>query len=187
VTRATPLVFVTGPPASGKTHIAGLLAAELPLPLVAKDEFKEVLYDSLGIGDVAWSQRLGAASIALVYQAIEAHLRAGQPLVVEANFVAEQARPTLLRLQARHAFESLEVHCSAREDVLVARYESRAGTRHAGHLDAERVDEISAAIRDGRNGPLDLGGSSIVFDTTDLDRIDLEGVLATVRRHVEAR
>jgi hypothetical protein len=43
---------------------------------------------------------------------------------------------------------------------------ARAGTRHAGHLDPERVEEISAAIRDARNGPLELGDTTFVLDTT---------------------
>ena len=35
------VIVVSGPPASGKTHIAKFLGAELGLPLIAKDAIKE--------------------------------------------------------------------------------------------------------------------------------------------------
>ncbi len=54
---ATPIVLVTGPPASGKSFVAALVAERFGLPLIAKDAIKETLFESLGTGDVAWSQR----------------------------------------------------------------------------------------------------------------------------------
>lgn len=46
-----PLVLVTGLPASGKTTLAQGLAAMLELPLIAKDRYKELLFDVLGVKD----------------------------------------------------------------------------------------------------------------------------------------
>lgn len=180
----TPIVLVSGPPASGKTHVAELLSDSLHLPLVAKDRIKEALYDTLGTGDVAWSQRLGKAAVDVLYQSLEAHLRARQPLVVEANFAVEQARPTLLRLGERYPFAAFEVHCTAEDDVLVARYTARSGSRHAGHLDAQRVEEITAAIVERRNAALELGETTLVLDTTHVDAVDVAAVADAARRHL---
>ncbi len=47
------LLVVTGMPSSGKTTVAEDLARRLRLPLIAKDEIKESLYDSRGAEDVA--------------------------------------------------------------------------------------------------------------------------------------
>jgi predicted kinase len=41
-------VLVAGWPGSGKSTLAAALAAELGLPLLAKDEIKEALVDGLG-------------------------------------------------------------------------------------------------------------------------------------------
>ncbi len=60
--EAPLLVVVTGPPAAGKTTIAREIARRLHLPLIAKDTIKEALFDGLGTGDLAWSQRLGTAT-----------------------------------------------------------------------------------------------------------------------------
>ena len=182
--EATPIVVVSGPPASGKTHVADALADSLQLPLLAKDRIKEVLYDALGTGDVAWSQRLGSAAMAVLYQSLETHLRARQPVVVEANFAVEQARPILLRLRGRYRFAAFEVHCTAAADVLVARYRERSGPRHVGHLDAQRVEEIATAIAEGRNAALDLGGETLLLDTTHVDSVDLMRVVEAGRAHL---
>lgn len=55
-------MLVTGVPGSGKTTLARRLSPALGLPLLAKDVVKETLFDVLGVGDRAWSTRLGAAA-----------------------------------------------------------------------------------------------------------------------------
>lgn len=81
-------------------------------------------------------------------------------------------------------FAALEIHCTAPVDVLVARYVARSVSRHAGHLDAQRVDEITQAIAENRNGPLDLGLDTVVLDTTDPSAAATEPVVAAVRHHL---
>jgi predicted kinase len=62
---AGPLfVLVSGPPASGKSTLAPLLARELGLPLVAKDTIKDELMGHLPVPDVEASRQLGRAAVA---------------------------------------------------------------------------------------------------------------------------
>jgi predicted kinase len=57
-------VLVAGWPGSGKSTLAAALAAQLRLPLLAKDEIKEALMDGLGRPEtVAGSQRPGRAAL----------------------------------------------------------------------------------------------------------------------------
>ncbi|HEY8601239.1 MAG TPA: AAA family ATPase [Thermomicrobiales bacterium] len=83
---ATPLLIITGPPASGKTMLARRLDHDLQLPLLSRDAFKEQLFDTLGSGDRERSKELGAASDAILWLALENDLAAGVASVVESNF-----------------------------------------------------------------------------------------------------
>lgn len=84
------LVVVTGMPSSGKTTIAESLAERLRLPLIAKDDLKESLFESLGAGDVAWSSRLGSAAYNLIFELASRILAAHVSMIVEANFFVDQ-------------------------------------------------------------------------------------------------
>ncbi len=178
----TPIVIVTGPPASGKTTLAGAVAEETRLPLLAKDALKEILYDVLGAGDVAWSRRLGLATYPLLYHVAESQLRASRSFVLEANFASREATDELRRLGERAPFRALQLVCGADAEVLVERYLARASTRHRGHLDARRVDEVREAI--ALHGELDVPGDVVRVDTTDWAAVDLPALVERARRWV---
>jgi predicted kinase len=164
---------VTGPPASGKTTLAEAIAHELRLPLVAKDGFKEPLYDALGTGDRAWSQRLGRAAFALMHHVVAEHLRAGSSALVEANFRPELSTSWFATLPPHR---TLQLFCSASDDILLERYAARP--RHPGHLDAEVLEELRAGALAGY-APLDLGGELIELDTSQ--KAAIESILVRVQ------
>jgi predicted kinase len=170
------LIVVTGPPAGGKTTIAEGLAYELRLTLVAKDAIKERLFDAVGTGDREWSRAVGRATFELLFARVAAALRESRPVVAEANFYASAAEPSFASLPP---FRPLQIHCSAPTDVLLARFRARAGTRHAGHLDSEIVEEVRAAIESGRHGPLSLSGELVELDTSG--PVDVDSLAARIR------
>ncbi|HXZ65727.1 MAG TPA: AAA family ATPase [Streptosporangiaceae bacterium] len=120
---------MSGPPGAGKTTLAVPLAAELGFALLAKDRIKETLYDALGLdADLAWSRRLGAASMELLWA-----LAADAPAaVLEANFWPDDPRHGE-RARALGA-RIVEVHCSCPVEECLRRYAARAGSRHAVHV-----------------------------------------------------
>jgi predicted kinase len=152
-------VLVAGWPAAGKSTLARALAAELGLPLLAKDEIKEALMDSLGYpATVAESRRLGRA-------AVLAMLRVAQrcPGAVLDSTWFEYADPLVGRLPGR----CVEVVCTVPVQVAQARYAARAARRHAGHLDAERTEAelwgspprtpgIGPVLQVDTSGPVDV-------------------------------
>src|SRR5690349_10825542 len=135
--RQPLVVVVTGPPASGKTTLAELIASRCGLPLIAKDAIKETLFDSLGSGDGEWSKRLGRATFSLIIHFLEVELRAGRSAIVEANFDPRFAGPEFSRLREVVPFRLLQIHCDATQPTLLKRLSNRSsdGSRHPGHLD----------------------------------------------------
>jgi predicted kinase len=69
VASGRQVVLVSGAPGSGKTSLAGPLAAELGFTLLGKDRIKETLHDAHGAPapDLAWSRRLGGAAMELLW------------------------------------------------------------------------------------------------------------------------
>jgi predicted kinase len=154
------LVVVTGPPATGKTTLARPLASELGIPLVSRDDIKELLFDEIGTGDREWSSRLGRASYALLFYWLEIELASGRSLVTETNFDV----PSVPHFAALPPHRVFQIHCSAPAQVILERYEQRP--RHAGHVDTEVAEELRRGEHEGRFGPLPLDGPIVTLDTS---------------------
>lgn len=182
------LIVIGGHSGSGKTTIAQGLAHALSLPLLSKDVIKEALFDSLGWSDRAWSQRLGAAAIAVLYRQLEQLLATRQSCIIESTFRAELDGPRLRVLCAQHHVRPLEIQCVAPGEVLVARVLARSarGERHPGHVDGTWMEEHAHLLRAGPLPPLDLGGPLRVVDTASAEAPDRSALVAWVVAHREA-
>ena len=109
------------------------LAAELGLPLLAKDAIKEALMEGLGRPEtVAASQRLGKAAVLVMLRIA----RTCPGAVLDSTWFG-YALPLARTLPGR----LIEVHCTVPLELARARYRARAGHRHAGHLDDARSDQ----------------------------------------------
>lgn len=170
------MVVVTGMPAAGKTTIAETLSRDVALPLLSRDRIKERLYDTLGVGDVEWSGRLGRAAFALLFDGARVLIESGHAVVLEANFF----RGTEQEFFSLPPHRVVQIHCAAPLDILVARYTERP--RHQGHHDAEKVKELPSRFRSGAHEPLDLPGDLILVDTTR--RVDLDAIAERIRRRL---
>jgi predicted kinase len=172
------VVIVSGPPAAGKSTIAGPLAAELGFALIGKDRIKETLHDALwqvAEADRAWSQRLGAAAMELLWA-----LALDSPAVVlEANFWSGDARVEA-RMSALGTVP-VEVHCQCPIDECTRRYAERARSRHPAHVDGPEQQVAETFARSAR--PIGRG-PVITVDTTR--PVDIQVVAAEVRRLVGA-
>ncbi len=165
------LVVVTGPPGAGKSMLARALADELALPLVAKDDLKEALFDTLGARDVAESRRLGGAAWNLLFRVAAEILQAGGSLVVEGNFSDPGG---FARLPPA---EVVQLHLDAPAALLLERYRSRE--RHPGHQTDAYEPEIRARIEAGEWGPLELPGRLIRIVTDH--PVDVAGLARGLR------
>ncbi len=174
------LLIISGLSATGKTTLAKRIAAHFSLPLVSKDIIKETLCDALGCTELVESQRIGYASIVLMYRFAESVLRAGKPCLIESFFRPDLAVPDILELQQHCAFLPVQIHCRAEMSVLIGRRKKRleSGERHPGHMD--HVRQLIPVQPEEYFEPLPIGGHVFDLDTTDFEKIDYEQLFSWI-------
>ena len=175
MTRPT-LLIITGPPASGKTTVGRALARELRMPFYSKDDVKEILFDTIGIGDAESGRRLGSASWELLFMIAATELAERHSLVLEANFYTTDHSERIRVLSETHVASTVQLRLAASERTLLDRYIARSNERHPSHFDERKVDDVAASLKLGAWEPLDLEGPLIQVDTTDFSRVDLESI-----------
>jgi predicted kinase len=171
------LIVVTGAPGSGKTTIAVPLATRLRLPLIAKDELKEALWEQLGPGDRDRFLAYGRATYPLMLLVARLILRSGGSAIVEANFRPDFAAADLEALREETAFRLVQILCRADPDACLARYRERAETdaRHPMHRvgGAESEAGVERGLRDGLwEHPIPLDGKVFTVDTNQPVDVD---------------
>lgn len=175
------LIIVTGLCATGKTTIARKVAEEVQLPLFCRDDFKEILFDTLGWEGREWSKKLGGASYDLLYYAMESVMRAGVSSVVESNFQSEFAKEKIRGFIEKYKCDVITINCVTDAAVRAQRFKDRneKGERHPGHVDHVNYDQ--QFIDTPEDALLDLGGTLITVDTTDFDTINYEDLIKKLR------
>ncbi|HET8929764.1 MAG TPA: AAA family ATPase [Acidimicrobiales bacterium] len=169
---APMLVVATGLPGSGKTTLAAQLAEALALPLIAKDHFKEILFETLGVRDADWSRQIGRAAIALQYDAMRTHRSA----VVDSALWTGLSEPEI----EAFGLPLVQVYCRCPFEVARARYFERisVGERHVGHRDDEMTDADYEKFRPLLE-PLALAAPLVEVDTTT--PVDIAATVAAIR------
>ena len=196
------LIILSGLPASGKSTVARALQGAFPFPILEKDRIKEQLFDTLGFQSHEEKRRLDAAAARILLQTAEDVLTAGGSVILDNNF--DTAAGTALKaLQERLRPRSVSILLTADEDVLYERYLARdlAHTRHPGHAVSDRFPiqpgdpEVAPLERAGfaqrylnrGMGQVCWDGPVLTVDTTDLDALDWDGLIARVREALEAQ
>jgi len=186
---APVLIVVTGAPATGKTMIARRVAKALQLPLVCKDDLKELLFDDLGWSDQAWSRRTGAASFNLIFYFAECIIGAGVSTIVEANFKRDMGHEARFqKIQSGTPFQPVQIRCRAESHVILSRFKARVetGERHPGHVDQFNTDALMSNIERGIYR-VDICGPVYEVDTTDLASVDYQSLCDSIRVHLPDR
>lgn len=169
-------VVIHGPPCAGKSTLARMLAARRGWPVLAKDDYKELVFDRLGVRDDAWSRQVSALAWDLLLREAERLLAGGVDAILEGNFRPDHGmtlRRIAERVQGRVAggergVRFVEIRCRAAGAVLVDRFGARAaaGTRHPGHDDAAALARLRDDLAAGAVADLALGAATLDYDTT---------------------
>lgn len=181
------VVVVSGAPATGKTTLALRLGPTLRLPVIVRDRFKEVLFDTFGIPTLGESEKFGLASFRLMDATLGWLLDAEIGAIYESNFrrglSEKELRVHLPRCRM------IQLFCWVEWEMQRQRYEARArgGERHPGHHDLARLRAAEArggelAWRKRYDQPLDLAVPTLRVDTTDGFEPPVGEIVAFVRR-----
>ncbi len=165
------LVLVNGVPGSGKSALAGGLAAELGLPCISKDAVKETLLDTLGWSGREESRRLGAAAGEICWTVAR---DSPGPVVID-TWLEHAARDITVAGLARAGIDvCVEVWCHADAAIVRDRFSLRR--RHSGHYDTEIDERQEAWLLEAR--PLGIG---IVTDVDTTGPVDVAALAERVR------
>ena len=163
---------------------------------------KECLFDTLGFQSHEEKRRLDAAAARILLQTAEEILSTGGSVILDNNFDIA-AGEALRSLQSRLHPRSVTLLLTADEAVLYERYLARdlAHTRHPGHAVSDRYPplpgdpEVAPMEREGfaqrylsrGMGEVSWDGPVIRVDTTDLESLDRNALIARVRAALESQ
>lgn len=173
---SAPFVYVSGPPAAGKTTLARKISKELQLPLISKDDIKEQLSDTLEKTSLLWSKRLGGATLDVMFMLMYRFAADGASAIFESNFYPHLHRDKILAMKQEYRLRTFEVWCNATDDTL---------NRRAKERERHRVHHQLGPASKHDNGPLALGEALLQVDTTHPERLDLELIVKHIREGIE--
>jgi len=130
------MIVVSGASATGKTTLSKELADNFKLPVINKDEIKELLFDYLGTENEEWTIKLGISSFELLYLFTRKLCQTGKTFIVEGNFENKYAAKIFSEIKSRYNYKVLQIYCHAQAEILYDRYIKRdiSGERHPGHI-----------------------------------------------------
>jgi predicted kinase len=178
------MIIVSGAPATGKTALSKSLAEKFNLPLINKDELKELLFDYLGVRDTEWAVKLGVASFELVFLLADKLAQTGKTFIVEGNFDNRYSTKSFIDIKAKHNYGVLQLYCHAEEKILYERYVSRdnSGDRHPGHIRLQGgFEDFKQTIIDRPFKLLIEDYTTIEIDTTRFEEIDFNRIYEAVK------
>ena len=179
------LIIISGPPSTGKTTLAKIIAQKFNLPLITKDSLKEILFDTIGWKDRAWSKKIGVASFSLLHYFLDSLMSSSQSLIIEGNFKTEFESIEIKSRLRKFNYSAIQIMCQSDGQVLFDRFKKRSesGERHPGHCDTGNYDELKTDLLKGKYQPLDINSPVIIFDSTDLDNLNYPSILNQVSQY----
>lgn len=181
------MILVTGAPATGKTNLSKDLSKRFNIPVLNKDELKELLFDNLGIKDKEWAVQLGVTSFELTYFFIEKLLQTGQSFIVEGNFDNRYSTESFLKIKSKYNYRTLQIYCHTQPEVLYERYQIRdaSGDRHPGHTPLDSNFDAYKKFLEKEVFRLNLPESiNVEIDTTNFDAVDFDKIYDEVENNL---
>ena len=194
-------ILVTGIPASGKSTIARYLAENLQIPMISKDDIKEKLFDEVGFRSRAEKNKLGSASMEIMYYVAEQLMQVRGAFILENNF-EHASKEGLLQLLDKYEYTAVTVRLTGDYRKIYERFveRDRSPERHRGHVVNDCYPEIEGVKKDNPTmlkyegflygiehrgfDSFVANGPCIVIDTTEFSKVNMEEILEQVRQAI---
>ena len=180
------VILIHGPSAAGKSFLAKRMTEELRLPLFSKDSFKEVLFEYIDIPKtVEETQKYGMAALELSWEIIEQLARSESAFIYEAN-ISSRSHDFFDRVQLEYKLSIFEIIVTAESSVLEKRTSKRveSGSRHAGHLDNLRNNEVYSNNIELHSATLNSQAVLRFVDTTIIDDQQYRSLISEVDQFI---
>lgn len=129
------LILIAGLPASGKSTFATYASEALSLPVIAKDDIKERLFDTVGFRSYEEKALLDITAVNTMLDTAAKLLDAGQSVILDNNF-EDRNRAAIEKLIDEHPCNVITVRFDCDVAVVYERYLKRdkSPDRHPGHV-----------------------------------------------------
>ncbi len=195
-------VLISGIPASGKTGLGKYLSESLRLPMIGKDQVKEILFDTIGFSSRKEKVALGEGAMQLCYYFAEQLMKRGIPFLLENNF-ENSSKPMIKALLERYHCRPVTLLLTGDKQVIYRRFLEReySPDRHRGHVvntcypepEGAKTAEPSLSFEQFVSGiesrgmeNFDVGEDRIIIDTTDFSKVDRDGIARQVKALMES-
>lgn len=137
------VILIVGMPASGKSYFARTCGAHFGYPVLEKDEFKEIIFDTLGFDNYGVKRKMDYTATLETLHAAEAMLKAGQSVIIVNNF-RDDNKEHVISLIERYHCACVTVFFGGNCDVFYRRYVERDNNheRHLGHVLQDRYPPL---------------------------------------------
>ncbi|WP_052466432.1 AAA family ATPase [Beduini massiliensis] len=192
-------IIITGVPASGKTTLAHYLSQILHIPMVSKDEMKEILFDTVGFDNRKEKVKLGVGSTKLLYYFAGRMMQAKQDFILENNF-EKSDEDDLKQLFEKSKYQCLTLKLTGDLFTIYERYVKREfhPSRHRGHIvndhypTNEKIFPCPSSFEDYQKGIQHRGmddfngvGKIVEIDVTHLESLDYQEIAVNIKAQLE--
>lgn len=191
------IILIAGMPASGKTTFAKHLSDELQIPMISKDEIKEILFDTVGFHSREEKVALGVGSMNIMYLFTESLMRTKKLIILENNF-ENISKPKLQELINKYHYTSITVLFYGDIKTIYNRFIERdkSPTRHRGHVvnieypeqknsnviyNEMKFEDFQKIFEERGIRDFNISDDVIKIDTTDFNKVDYGDVVNQIK------
>lgn len=186
-------------PGAGKSAVALKISRYFHIRCYAKDEYKELLFDTYGFKNRAEKVKLGTMAMEMMYADAEVSMQEGNLFLLDNNF-ENSSKEGLYNLLNKYEYTAITVRLTGDPNVIYKRYVERdlSGTRHRGHVVNDCYPEKHGTMREnptrktlgqymedietrGYNS-FEANGPVIEADVTDLSKFDYKVIITEIQK-----